>query len=257
MICWKLAVTLTAAACLLGMARLRAADSSAHGFLNRVYTDEEGKSHKYVLFVPESYDGSKAVPVILFLHGSGESGNDGRRQVMVGLGPAVKERSSTFPFLVIFPQSERRNWRADSSDGQRAMKILAQTEKEYKTDPSRVILTGLSMGGFGTWSLAAKYPDRWAAIVPICGGGDPRTAEKIKHIPCWCFHGGADPVVKPTLERRMIAALKKAGASPTYFEYPGCGHNSWDNAYSTNWLYHWLGQQHRQGEHASTSASNP
>jgi predicted peptidase len=101
-------------------------------------------------------------------------------------------------------------------------------------------LTGLSMGGFGTWSLAAQYPDRWAAIVPICGGGNPADADKIKHIPCWCFHGDADKAVKVERSREMIEALKKAGGQPRYDEYPGVGHNSWDRAYGTADLYQWL-----------------
>jgi predicted peptidase len=96
------------------------------------------------------------------------------------------------------------------------------------------------MGGFGTWSLAAAQPDMWAAIVPICGGGSPADAEKIKNIPCWCFHGDADTSVPVQRSRDMIEALKKAGAEPKYTEYPKVGHNSWDKAYGTEELYHWL-----------------
>ncbi|HZU38186.1 MAG TPA: dienelactone hydrolase family protein, partial [Gemmataceae bacterium] len=207
--------------------------------------DAQGNDHKYVLFIPHSYDGTRAFPVILFLHGAGETGKDGRKQVRVGLGPAVKAREKHFPFIVVFPQSEQRTWHADSADGQRAIKILEKTQKEYNIDPNRVILTGLSMGGFGTWSLAARYPKRWAAIVPICGGGNPATAARIKDIPCWCFHGGADPVVPTQRSRDMIAALRRAGGHPTYTEYPGVGHNSWDRAYATEKLYPWLRKQHR------------
>src|SRR5919201_1026220 len=93
---------------------------------------------------------------------------------------------------VVIPQSEKRTWAADSDDGKRALAMLDATVKEYNGDPKRVYLTGLSMGGFGTWSLAAAHPEKWAAIVPICFGGDPNTAEKIKHIPCWCFCGDKD-----------------------------------------------------------------
>ena len=96
------------------------------------------------------------------------------------------------------------------------------------------------MGGFGTWSLAARYPEKWAAIVPICGGGDPKEADKIKDIPCWCFHGDADTAVKVESSRKMIAALKEAGGKPKYDEYAGVGHNSWDKAYGTKELYEWL-----------------
>ena len=133
------------------------------GFLDRVYKDA-----KYVLFVPHDYKGDKPHPVILFLHGSGETGTDGKKQAQVGLGSAIKKQEKTFPFIAIFPQSQKRTWKADSEDGQRAMAILDEVMKEYKTDPQRVYLTGLSMGGVGTWSFAAKYPEKWAAIVPIC-----------------------------------------------------------------------------------------
>jgi predicted peptidase len=102
------------------------------------------------------------------------------------------------------------------------------------------------MGGYGTWSIAAKYPDRWAAIVPICGGGDPKNAEAICKIPCWCFHGDKDTAVKVERSREMIEALKKAGGEPKYTEYPGIGHNSWDKAYDTDELYVWLSKQSKK-----------
>jgi predicted peptidase len=100
------------------------------------------------------------------------------------------------------------------------------------------------MGGFGTWSIAAKYPERWAAMVPICGGGNPSKAELIKDIPCWCFHGDKDSAVPVEKSREMIKALKAAGGNPNYTEYPGVGHNSWDKAYGTAELYEWMLKQH-------------
>src|SRR5262249_6046448 len=136
-----------------------------------------------------------------------------------------------------------RTWRADSSDGERAMRVLDVVMKQYKVDPKRIYLTGLSMGGMGTWSLAVKHPDKWAAIVPICGRGDPKQAATIKHIPCWCFHGDADKAVPVTGSREMIDALKAAGGNPKYTEYPDVGHNSWDKAYGTPELYEWLLKQ--------------
>jgi len=243
MTAFKLAAVLLAGACILGLARARAADKDEHGFLDRVFVDSDGKEAKYVLFVPHDYKADKAVPVILFLHGSGESGNDGKKQAAQGLGNAIKKRDKDFPCIVVFPQSQKRTWKADSDDSKRALQILELVQKEYKIDPKRVYLTGLSMGGYGTWSLATKYPDRWAAIVPICGGGDPAEADKIKNIPCWCFHGDADTAVKVDRSRDMIAALKKAGAEPKYTEYPKVGHNSWDKAYATPELWDWLLKQ--------------
>jgi predicted peptidase len=231
-----------AAAGLLAVSPAARAES-APGFHDRVHKDPDGKDAGYVIFVPHGYDGKKPVPVILFLHGSGQTGTDGKKQAQTGLGQFVRAHEKTFPFLVVFPQSQERTWAADSKDAQRALAILDAVTSEFKTDPRRVYLTGLSMGGFGTWGLAAKYPDKWAAIVPICGGGNPKAAEKMKDIPCWCFHGAADPTVKVEKSREMIAALKAAGGHPKYTEFPGVKHQSWDQAYATQGLFTWLSNQ--------------
>jgi predicted peptidase len=236
----KLALVVLGTTALLSATRARADGTPEHGFLDRTHKDPDGKDAKYVLFVPHAYEGDKAYPLILFLHGAGETGTDGKRQVKVGLGPVVRRDEAGFPFFVIFPQSQKRTWQAKSSDAQRALDILAEVRREYKIDGRRIYLTGLSMGGFGTWSLAAAHPDRWAAIAPICGGGDPKIAEKIKEVPCWCFHGGADPVVKVEWSRNLMKALWDAGGHPNYTEYPGVGHNSWDKAYATRDLYEWF-----------------
>ena len=209
------------------------------GFIDKVHKDADGKEAKYVVFVPKDYDGKKEYPVILFLHGSGETGTDGKKQVGTGLGKAI-EKMPDFGFIAVFPQSQLRSWQAGKPDADRALAILEAEMKTYKADPNRVYLTGLSMGGYGTWSLAAKYPDKWAAIVPVCGGGNPADAAKIKDIPCWDFHGDADTAVKVEKSRDMIKALKEAGGKPEYTEYPGVGHNSWDKAYGTKELYPWL-----------------
>jgi predicted peptidase len=220
----------------------RAGDEIPHGFVNKVFKDDKGES-KYVLFVPHSYKGDKDYPLILFLHGAGERGDDGQAPVLQGIGNAIKfkGKEKSFPFFVIFPQAAKGgNWQAKGPDAKRALAMLAETQKNYKIDDKRLYLTGLSMGGFGTWSLAAAYPDKWAAIVPICGGGDPATAEKIKDIPCWCFCGDKDSPMLLNGCRNMIKALKDAGAQPRYSEFPYVGHNSWDSAYVTPELYPWL-----------------
>lgn len=212
------------------------------GFLDKVYKGNDGDA-KYVVYIPKDYginDDQKAYPVILFLHGAGETGTDGKKQAIVGLGKAIRTKKGNFPFIVVFPQSQKLTWRAGSADANRALAILDEVQKTYKTDKHRVYLTGLSMGGFGTWSLAAAYPNRWAAIAPVCGGGDIKIAEKIKDIPCWNFHGDADTAVNVKKSRDMIAALKKAGGNPRYDEYKGVGHNSWDRAYGTAELYTWF-----------------
>jgi len=223
----------------------RAADDAKTGFLRRVHKDADGKEAKYVLFVPHDYKGDKPYPVILFLHGAGERTGGTKEPVEVGIGSAIKKREKSFPFLVVIPRADR-TWRADSSDANRALAILGEVEKEYKVDPKREYLTGLSMGGMGTWSLALAHPEKWAAIVPICGRGDTKQAAKIKDLPCWCFHGDADKAVNVEGSRKMIAALKEVGGQPKYTEYPGVGHNSWDRAYGTDELYEWLLKQHKK-----------
>jgi predicted peptidase len=216
----------------------RAADP-AHGFLSRSHKDPDGREAKYVLFVPLSYKGDEPYPVILFLHGAGERAGGQKQPVEVGIGPAIKKHEKDFPFLVIFPQAQK-TWRAGSEDANRALAILTEVQKEYKADPKRTYLAGLSMGGSGTWSLAAQDPQRWAAIVPICGRGDPKTAAAIKAIPCWGFQGDADRAALVGATRQMMNALWAAGGHPNYTEYPGVGHNSWDQAYGTHYLYEWL-----------------
>jgi predicted peptidase len=208
------------------------------GFLNKEY---EGV--KYVVFVPHVKKAGEKYPVILFLHGSGESGTDGVKQTKQGIGNAIRKHEKTFPFLTVMPQSQKGGWKASSEEGKRAIAILDSVMKEYDGDPKRTYLTGLSMGGMGTWSFAIAHPDRWAAIVPICGRGDVSQADKIAKIPCWDFHGDADTSVNVEGSRKMIAALKEAGGEPKYTEYPGVGHNSWDQAYGTAELYTWLLQQ--------------
>jgi predicted peptidase len=233
------------------------------GFVNRVHKSADGTEARYVVFVPHDYQGDRTYPLILFLHGAGEWGTDGQKQVTVGLGPAVRKREKSFPFLVVFPQSQKKTWPIDvtnrdqipdilgtwseqQAEGKRALAMLAEVEKEYRVDPARVYLTGISMGGFGTWSLAASQPERWAAIVPICGGGDPQAAARIKDLPCWCFHGDADTAVPVRRSRDMMKALWDAGGHPNYTEYAGVGHNSWDQAYATADLYDWLLKHHRK-----------
>jgi predicted peptidase len=233
------------------------ADERTTGFINRVYKGADGIEAKYVVFVPHGYHGDRLYPTILFLHGAGEWGTDGQKQVEVGLGPAIRKREKNFPFLVVFPQSQKKTWPVDLNnqeqlrdllatwsdqdvEGRRALAILAEVAKDYRVDPERVYLTGLSMGGYGTWSLAASHPDRWAAIAPICGGGEVRTAPTIKDLPCWCFHGDADTAVPVKRSREMMKELWDAGGHPNYTEYPGVGHNCWDKAYGTPGLYEWF-----------------
>ena len=143
----------------------RAADPRSRGFTDCVYKEPDGQEVRYVLFVPHEYQGEKSYPLILFLHGAGERDGGKKTPVEVGIGPAIKRREGEgFPFFVLIPRcgASPRNWQADGPDAQRALAMLQDVQKAYKIDPKRICLTGLSMGGFGTWSLAAKYPERWA-----------------------------------------------------------------------------------------------
>jgi predicted peptidase len=247
---------LLAAGLLVGAALVpaRAADKPETGFLDKTFKNADKTESPYVLFVPHGYDGSKEYPIILFLHGAGETKTakgGGKMPVEVGIGPAIKAREKTFPFIVVIPRAEGFGWQAESPNAKRALAILDEVEKGYKVDPKRQYLTGLSMGGYGTWSIAAAHPDRWAAIAPVCGGVwnskdvEP-VAEKVKDIPCWCFHGDEDGAVKVEKSRELIAALEKAGAKPRYTEYKWVGHDSWDPAYATNQLYAWLLKQSKK-----------
>lgn len=221
------------------------------GFLDGTIDDEAG-SHGYVVYVPEDYSPKKKWPVILFLHGSGERGTDNKKQTAVGIAPAIRKDPSCCPAIVILPQCESKDripvgaWAPTSPDGKRALAILDKVQAEYSTDDDRVYLTGLSMGGFGLYAIAADDPDRWAALVPICGGGKLSEAEKFARVPLWCFHSSDDPVVPVTLSRTMVEALKKAGGQPRYTEYTDSGHKSWEPAYEDPELWKWLFEQKRK-----------
>lgn len=243
----RTALKATAAAALAAGSAATADDKPKTGFLTRVYKNPDGHESPYVVFVPHTYDGSKEVPVILFLHGAGETKGGKTMPVDQGIGNHIRgKREKTFPAITIIPQAETRGWQMEGPNAPRALAMLDEVMKEFKVDPARQYLTGLSMGGFGTWSVAAATPDRWAAIVPICGGGKPDDAEKIKHLPCWVWHGTEDRAVKVELSRQMVEALKKVGGQPRYTELEHVGHNSWDPAYAADDLYAWLFAQKKK-----------
>lgn len=213
------------------------------GFVNATFKDEAGE-HRYVVFVPQSYSPEKKYPVILFLHGAGERGNDGLKQTQVGLGPIVKQQAEDFPFVVVFPQAENMKerllggWLAETSDGKRALKILDTVMKDYSIDSRQQVLTGWSMGGYGAFSMAAAFPKRWSAVAPLSGGGKTEWASKLKSVPIWAFHGADDRVVLPAESEQMIKAIKQAGGTPRFTE-PKVGHDVWKVAY-TKPLFDWM-----------------
>jgi pimeloyl-ACP methyl ester carboxylesterase len=229
----------------LWQAGLAVAFENRTGFVDRVFKDEAGE-HKYVVFVPANYVPTKKWQVILFLHGAGERGTDGRLQTTVGLGPLVKDREKSFPFVVVFPQCEDVKgriltaWSPESPDGKRALAILDQVEKDLTIDPQQEIVVGWSMGGYGAWAMAAAFPERWHSVIPVSGGGDPATAEKMKNVPIWAVHGTRDSVVRPEESRKMIAALRKIGGQPRYSEVPDGDHNVWQIAFDDDAVYAWM-----------------
>jgi poly(3-hydroxybutyrate) depolymerase/prenyltransferase beta subunit len=218
-------------------------EGTGPGFHLRTLKAADG-DRNYTLYVPESYDGSKALPVILFLHGGGERGKDGIVPAQVGIGPAVLKRPGGFPALVVFPQA-RESWAADSPDIKAALAALDQVMSTYKVDPKRVILTGISMGGRGSWELAAAHPGRFAAVVPICGQGRPETSAVLKTLPVWSFCGDADREPTVLNMRTMIGALQRDGGTARLTEYRGVGHWSWDRVYNDHELIDWMLAQHK------------
>lgn len=249
----KLPALLAAAALLL--ARLSAADYEAG-----VFTAPDGGKLPYQILKPENYDAAKKYPLVIFLHGSGDRGDDNKAQLKWGgslfPGQDVREK---FPAFVIFPQCPRdQKWVeigwsveapvAPADPGATQKLLIALIDKvagEFSIDPDRHYLTGLSMGGFGTWDLIVRHPGRWAAAAPICGGGDKTKAAAAKGIPVWAFHGDADGVVKVERTIEMVAALKAANGSVAQTIYPGVGHNSWSLAFAEANFLPWMFAQRR------------
>lgn len=194
----------------------------------------------YLLYLPKNYNTKDKFPLILFLHGAGERGNDLNKLKVHGI-PKIVEQKDDFPFIAVSPQCPADSWWTLEIEALNA--LLKDVIKKYSVDKKRIYLTGLSMGGFGTWSLAIAYPDRFAAIVPICGGGDPEKVSAIKDIPVWVFHGAKDNLVKLEQSEKMVNALKQIGGNVKFTVYPDAEHDSWTATYDNPELYEWLLQQ--------------
>jgi predicted peptidase len=217
-------------------------------------TDGRG-SINYRLFEPTRVAAGQKLPLVVFLHGMGERGTDNVRQTTWMGGLLDHTQTGQYASYVLAPQIDSSSWFQSWSQSSptEAMKLTIQAVKNVikseNVDTSRVYVTGVSMGGMGTWDILERDPELFAAAVPMSGGGDPRSAAKIKDIPVWAFHGGADDLVPVTATRDMIAALKEAGANPRYTELVGQGHVIWNPIYDdpSNTLYPWLFGQHRDG----------
>ena len=196
---------------------------------------------KYLLYLPENYDERKGGwPLMLFLHGAGERG-DRLDSVKIHGPPKLIENGRQFPFIILSPQCPTDQWWSVE-----VLDVLIKDVcKHYRVDEDRIYVTGLSMGGYGTWALALEYPNRFAAIAPICGGGNPLKARILKHLPIWVFHGAKDDVVDIQRSKEMVEALKEVGGNVKFTVYPEAGHDSWSETYSNPELYEWF-LEHRR-----------
>lgn len=195
----------------------------------------------YLLFLPRGYDAAREPwPLLLFLHGSGERGDDLGRVKTHG-PPKRVENWPDFPFVLVSPQvSAGMAW-----DSAALASLLDELLATYHVDPDRVLVTGLSMGGHGAWRFATDYPERVAAIAPVCGAGEPYRVCRMKQVPVWAFHGALDTVVLPRTDEATVEALRTCGGDVSYTVYPDLGHDAWTRTYDDPALYDWLLRQRR------------
>lgn len=223
--------------------------------------DSTGNSQPFRILFPQNFDTSKYYPVIIFYHGSGERGIDNEKQLLhVSNLFLSDEFQKGYQAFVLLPQCPEEfkwvdaDWTADfniltdkMTEPLRLSKILLEKiSTVYKTDTTKYYAIGMSMGGFGVWDIISRYPDLFAAAIPICGGGDINYAEKIKNVPIWAFHGEKDKLVKVSRSRDMINAIKDAGGNPKYTEYNNTGHGSWVNAFAEPGFFKWLFSKQRK-----------
>jgi predicted peptidase len=230
-------------------------------FATLKYKNAAGDTLNYRLLFPDA-DTLRKYPLVIFLHGSGERGSDNDAQLKWGVENfATDQNMMLHPAIVIAPQcpekmswsnfsrtrvsSEMRMLPDPSKPMQLVIELIHQLEKTMPVDTNRVYITGLSMGGFGTYDAIERYPGLFAAAVPVCGGGDVSKVSTIAHLPIWIYLGSEDPAVNPSYSLDMLEALTKAGAHPGFTQYPEVGHFSWLGAYSDPLMLEWLFRQHK------------
>ncbi len=232
-------------------------ETPATGFLFKTVKIGE-QTYAYSVYLPPEYSEERAWPVILFLHGSGERGSDGLLQTEIGIGRAIRRDRMRCPAIVVMPQCRKeQRWRGEMLE--MALRCVEETSREYRCDPRRVYLTGLSMGGAGAWTLASRMPDAFAAVVPICGYYGPfessaseqelaQAGKNWSKLPIWCYHGVKDEAVPVERTREIVASIKAAGGEVKYDEIAEGTHNVWDRAYNNAALWKWLFSRRRTVE---------
>lgn len=273
-------ISLLLAATLTAITPIRAKDTApvatvvpSDVYEARTFGAPDGALLNYRLLRPKNYDPTQKYPLVLFLHGSGERGSDNSAQLKHGAPVFLKdELREKFPCFVVAPQCPQNqkwadiDWGSDkpvqpnkvSEPTALVLNMVDTLQKEFSIDADRLYVTGLSMGGYGTWDLITRFPEKWAAAVPICGGGDKTTAALAKSLPIWAFHGMLDTSVIPARSKEMIDAITAAGGKPLFSEYPYVKHDSWVTAYGEPELLPWLFAQKRgQAEIQFSSIAPP
>jgi len=221
------------------------------------YINVNGDTLNYRRLISD-YDPITKYPLVIFLHGSGERGDDNEAQLQWGvMNFASSQNMKMHPSIVIAPQLPKdmswgnfsgEDWSLQPSPS-KTMKLLIEliheSIKNLPVDTNRIYITGLSLGGHGTYDAISRYPDLFAAAVPVCGKGDVSKSASISHIPIWIFHGALDAAVDPIFSQNMVEALTKEGAHPGYTQYPEVGHFSWIAAYSDPMMMEWLYSQRK------------
>ncbi len=230
-------------------------------FEKNIFVSKKNDTLPYRLMRPQVSDTSKKVPLVIFLHGAGERGNDNNMQLVNGVKKfAMNFNRGKYPCYMLVPQCAK-GYRWVETDWKLSSHVMPDKPSEYLSrtmllvdslikylniDTNRIYITGLSMGGFGTWDAISRWPGKFAAAVPVCGGGDTAKASTIKDISVWAFHGDIDKVVMVSRTRNMINAIKKVGGSPKYTEFAGVGHNCWNSAYSDPAMFEWMFAQNKK-----------
>jgi predicted peptidase len=197
---------------------------------------------RYLIYLPADYDAAQRWPLLLFLHGAGERGDDLTRVSLHGPPRLIREATMQLPFIIVSPQvPENRTWSTQFLDA-----LLEEVVRTHAVDEERIYVTGLSMGGYGTWHLAFEFPHRFAAIAPVSGGGVITGPCTIPHLPVWTFHGAQDEVVRPFHTEELVERLRSCDGHVRYTRYEDAGHDAWTRTYANPELYAWL-LSHRRG----------